>query len=61
MIFIGYPKLTVHDQKLRSVKDLSPQQEAAGREMHRIMETSLPLRVPVIFELGRGSNWGSIE
>jgi DNA polymerase I-like protein with 3'-5' exonuclease and polymerase domains len=57
---IGYPKLTVHDQLLRSVIDDSPRQIEAGKYYHWLMEHALPLRVPVIFELGRGPNWGSI-
>jgi DNA polymerase I-like protein with 3'-5' exonuclease and polymerase domains len=55
---IGWPKLTVHDQLGRSVIDTSPQQEEAGRYFHWIMENALKLRVPVIFKLGRGPNWG---
>lgn len=58
---IGYPKLTVHDQVGRSVIDYSPRQEEASRYHHYLMENSLKLRVPVIFETGRGPNWGSIE
>jgi DNA polymerase I-like protein with 3'-5' exonuclease and polymerase domains len=58
---IGYPKLTVHDQLLRSVIDLSPQQEEAGRYFNWVMEHALTLRVPLLFEVGRGPNWGSIE
>jgi DNA polymerase I-like protein with 3'-5' exonuclease and polymerase domains len=56
---IGYPKLTVHDQMLRSVIDLSPQQEEAGRYYHWLMEHALAMRVPVLFKLKRGPNWGS--
>lgn len=57
---IGYPKLTVHDQLLRSVIDDSQQQREAGAYYHWVMEHALPLRVPVVFELGRGLSWGSI-
>jgi DNA polymerase-1 len=58
---IGWPKLTVHDQLGRSVIDTSPQQEEAGRYFHWVMENALKLRVPVLFKLGRGPNWGSVE
>lgn len=58
---IGWPKLTVHDQNLRSVIDDSPQQKEAGARYHWLMENALKLRVPVVFELGRGPNWGSID
>lgn len=58
---IGYPKLTVHDQLLRSVIDYSPQQESAGAFFNWTMENALKLRVPVLFETGRAENWGSIE
>lgn len=59
--FIGYPKLSVHDQVLRSVIDDSPEQQQAGKYWHWVMENALKLRVPVVFEIGRGPNWGSIE
>lgn len=58
---IGYPKLTVHDSVGRSVIDDSPEQVEAGKYMHWLMEHSLQLRVPVVFELERGPNWGSVE
>lgn len=58
---IGYPKLTVHDSNGRSVIDESPQQEEGARHMHWLMENALKLRVPVVFEVGRGPNWGAID
>jgi DNA polymerase-1 len=58
---IGYPKLTVHDQVLNSVIDESPAQNEAHTYYHWVMEHALQLRVPIIFEMGRGPNWGSIE
>jgi DNA polymerase I-like protein with 3'-5' exonuclease and polymerase domains len=58
---LGYPKLSVHDQTLRSVIDLSPQQEEASEHLHYVMQNSLKLRVPVLFEVGRAPNWGSID
>lgn len=58
---IGYPKMSVHDQVGRSVIDLSPKQEEASDYYHHLMENSLKLRVPILFETGRGPNWGSID
>lgn len=58
---IGYPKLTVHDQMMRSVIDDSKEQREAGSYYHWLMENALKLRVPVIFKLGRAANWGLIE
>lgn len=58
---IGWPKLTVHDQIMRSVIDDSKEQVEAGSYYHHTMENALQLRVPVLFEIGRDANWGSIE
>lgn len=57
---IGYPKLTVHDQMLRSVIDDSPQQREAGAYYHWVMENALQMRVPTVFENERGPNWGTM-
>lgn len=54
---IGYPKLTVHDAVGHSVIDNSTQQNEAHAYFHWVMENALPLRVPVVFEMGRGPNW----
>lgn len=58
---IGVPKLQVHDELDFSVIDNSPQQNEAYSYMRRVLETTVPLRVPVIVESGRGPNWGAIE
>jgi DNA polymerase I-like protein with 3'-5' exonuclease and polymerase domains len=58
---IGYPKLTVHDQMLRSVKDDSPEQQRGGNAYHWFMENGLKLRVPVLFKTSRGPNWGTCK
>ena len=57
---IGYPKVSVHDQVGRSVINESPQQEEAAKFYHYTMENALTMRVPVLFEVGRDKNWGSI-
>lgn len=58
---IGYPKLSVHDQLLRSIIDDSIEQKSAGDFHNWNMENALKMRVPIIFETGRGPNWGSVE
>jgi DNA polymerase I-like protein with 3'-5' exonuclease and polymerase domains len=58
---IGVPKLQVHDELDFSVIDNSPQHNEAYSYMRRVLETTVPLRVPVIVESGRGPNWGAIE
>lgn len=52
---IGVPRLTVHDEL-----DFSDPggMDDGFREMQRIMETCLPLKVPVIADLDVGLNWG---
>lgn len=55
---LGAPLLTVHDELDYS----APKTAAADRalaECKHIMETALPLRVPVIVEEERGPNWGA--
>lgn len=58
---IGVPKLQVHDELVNSVIDDSPRQQEAYRYMKHVLETAIPLRVPVLVDSGRGPNWGSIE
>lgn len=58
---LGYPKLSVHDQNLRSIIDYSKEQEEAGEHYHYLMENALKLRVPVVFEIERGPNWGKMQ
>ncbi len=56
---IGVPKITVHDSFGHSQIDRSSAQEEAYKELKRIMETCLPMRVPVRVDVERGPNWGS--
>lgn len=58
---IGVPKLQVHDELDFSVQDFSYEQEQGYREMQRIMENAIPLRIPVLVDSGRGANWGAID
>lgn len=55
---LGAPLLTVHDELDLSVPRTAEGQEAA-RELQRIGETCIPIRVPVRIECDRGENWGS--
>lgn len=54
----GIPLLTVHDEL-----DFSDPGgiDSAFDEMHRIMETCIPLRVPVRVDLEMGPNWGEAK
>lgn len=57
----GIPRLTVHDELDFDVDRGRPMIVEAFREMHHIMETIIPLRVPVICDLEIGKNWGDVE
>lgn len=57
----GVPRLTVHDELDFSQVDDTPATREAFREMHHIMQTVIPLRVPVICDLEIGPNWGDVE
>lgn len=54
----GVPRLTVHDEL-----DFSDTGECddAFREMQHIMETAIPLRIPVLAEGDWGPDWGNVE
>lgn len=58
---IGVPKLQVHDELDFSVPDDSPAIREAFAYMRRVLETAIPLRVPVLVDSGRGVNWGAID
>lgn len=58
---IGVPKLTVHDELFGSRIDDSPRQVEAYRELQHIMETAIPLRIPVRADPEYGPNWGECE
>lgn len=54
----GVPRLTVHDE----LDFLDPGgRDEAFREMQHVMETCLPLRVPVRADYEIGPNWGDVK
>jgi DNA polymerase I-like protein with 3'-5' exonuclease and polymerase domains len=57
----GVPMLTVHDSLGFSRKDDSPLQIEAYRELQHIMETALPLNVPIRVDTATGPNWGDLH
>lgn len=59
--YIGVPRLTVHDELDFSVINNNAAMDAAYKDLHNVMETALPLRVPVKVDSGRGAHWGAIE
>lgn len=54
----GIPRLTVHDEL-----DFSDPggKDAAFREMRRVLETAIPLRIPVKADCDIGPDWGHVE
>lgn len=53
----GVPRLTVHDEL--DFSDTGESDEAFA-EMRYIMQTSIPLRVPVVCDLEMGPSWGEV-
>lgn len=58
---LGDPKLTVHDELDFSQPDDSKQVIEAYAHMQHIMETAIPLRVPVRADPDIGPNWGQVK
>lgn len=54
----GIPRLTVHDEL-----DFSDPggKDAAFREMRRVLETAIPIRIPVKADCDIGPDWGHVE
>jgi len=52
--------VTVHDELGSSVPRTRIGDEA-GRELTRLMESSVKLNVPVLVDRGRGENWGDVS
>jgi DNA polymerase-1 len=57
---LGAYLLTVHDELGLSVPRTAAGEEAAA-ELRRIMETCVPLRVPLLVKSERGETWGSVR
>ena len=53
---VGVPRTTVHDE-LNFSDEGAP--ESAWDEMKHVMETALPLRVPIIMDAESGPSWGA--
>lgn len=58
---IGEPTLTVHDEGDWSVKEQTQEQADGFNELKHIMETTLPCKVPIRFDLACGATWGDID
>lgn len=58
---IGVPTLTVHDELSNDLIEDTPLHLEGHAELKRIMETCIPLRVPVKFEVQRGTSWGDAK
>jgi DNA polymerase-1 len=54
---IGFPLLIVHDEIDTSIPRTREGDEA-GRELTRIMESTVKLKVPLLVESSRGATWG---
>ena len=57
---LGWPLLTVHDELVFSVPQAKIGAEALTEVKH-LMETTIPLKVPVIAELKTGRNWSECK
>lgn len=59
--YIGYPLLQVHDELVFNKPEGAPYYEEAFAEGKRLLETAIPLRVPVRFDYSDGPSWGEAE
>jgi DNA polymerase I-like protein with 3'-5' exonuclease and polymerase domains len=57
---LGAPLISVHDENVSSVPKTKEGDEA-GRELTRIMERVVELKVPLIVDSKRGINWGACD
>lgn len=57
---IGVPHLQVHDELDWSDPD-TPESKEAFKEVEHILETCVPLRVPLLVDVAIGENWGALE
>lgn len=58
---LGAPHLTVHDELDGSFNPRDPEAKMALLEIRRIMQTCIPLRVPIIADMKMGANWGALD
>lgn len=58
--YTGYPLLQVHDELVFDKLE-TPHFEEAFREVKHILETCIPVRVPIVFEFKDGITWGDAE
>lgn len=57
----GVPLIQVHDELGMSVIDDSPRQNEAYRELYHILETAIPIRVPVKVDHSRAPTWRELK
>jgi len=57
---LGAPAITVHDELDFSMPD-TPEGREAIKEVKRIMETCVELRVPLVADVEIGPNWADVE
>lgn len=56
----GVPRILVHDELGHSSTD-TPEHDEAFRYMQHVMETALPLRVPIYVDGAKAPSWGDID
>lgn len=59
--YVGYPRLTVHDELDFSVKDDCPQSREAYTFIRETMQSAIRLRVPVKVDVTTGENWAKAK
>jgi len=57
---INLPTLTVHDELDFSAND-SPEHQEALRETRHLMQAAFKVRVPLIVDVEKGTNWGTVK
>jgi DNA polymerase I-like protein with 3'-5' exonuclease and polymerase domains len=57
----GAPLIQVHDELGMSVMDESPQQNEAYAELYHLLETCVPLKVPVKVDHSRAPTWRELK
>jgi DNA polymerase I-like protein with 3'-5' exonuclease and polymerase domains len=57
---VGVPHITVHDELGFSDEDTHESRDGF-KELQHIMQTCIPLSVPVLVDASRGVNWGDAK